>query len=559
MLEGCTPWPQDVAARYRDDGHWRGESLVDLLDTAVTAYGSRTALVQDDVRITYTELGLRTRRTAAGFRARGIEAGDRVVVQLPNGPEFVIVCFALFRLGALPVFALPAHRSQEITHLCAQSGAVGYVFPRSHHGFDHTALARRVRDEVTGLKHLFMSGEGKPADGDMVPLAEVDADPVELPAPDPADVAFFLLSGGTTALPKLIPRTHDDYVYQTRAARAAGPVDGGDVYLAVLPVEFNFTWGCPGVVGTLAVGGTVVLAQDPTPERCFPLIEQEGVTFTSVVPSVLQLWLEAAEWHDADLGSLHFLQVGSAKLYPEVAARVEPAFGCRLQQVFGMAEGLLTFTRESDAAATVLTTQGRPVSPADEIRIVDEEGRELPAGGIGELLARGPYTLRGYYRAPEHNRRSFTDDGFYRSGDLARLTPEGNLVIEGRIKDVIIRGGDKVSAAEVEGHLLALSSVARAAVVPYPDEYLGERTCAFLVPVDRPPVLAEIKAALEQRGLAAYKLPDRVEIVAELPLTGLGKTDKKVLAAIARGERVPASTAFLPVAAAARAAVPDAG
>ncbi len=547
MLDGFTPWPEDVAERYRVEGYWRGESLVDLLDAAVRANGPKTALVLGDRRITYDELGMLTRRTAAGLRARGIGAGDRVVVQLPNGPDFVVVCFALFRLGAAPVFALPAHRVQEIRHLCELSGAVGYVFPETHRGFDHLALARRVRDEVDSLEHLFVLGrDTDQSDGDVVPLAEVDAEPVELPAPDPSDVAFFLLSGGTTALPKLIPRTHDDYTYQVRAAREACPVTGDDVYLAVLPVEFNFTWGCPGVVGVLGAGGTVVMAPDPTPELCFPLIEQEGVTFTSVVPSVLQLWLEGREWMESDLSSLRFLQVGSAKLYPETAARVEPAFGCRLQQVFGMAEGLLTFTRRDDPAATVLTTQGSPVSPADEIRIVDERDREVPAGTVGELLARGPYTLRGYYQAPEHNARAFTDDGFYRSGDLARLTPEGDLVIEGRIKDVIIRGGDKVSAAEVEGHLLTLDSVARAAVVPYPDEFLGERTCAFVVPAGEAPTLPGIKAALEEHGLAAYKLPDRLELLTELPLTGLGKTDKKVLAALARGESAPAAADFVP-------------
>ncbi|MCF3123118.1 AMP-binding protein [Streptomyces arenae] len=554
MLEGFTRWPEDLAERYRAEGHWRGESLVDLLDTAVRTHGPKTAVVCGDRRIRYDELDLLTRRTAAGLHARGIRSGDRVVVQLPNGADFVVVCFALFRLGAKPVFALPAHREQEIRHLCELSGAVGYVFPEAHHGFDHLALAHRVQDHVRGLRHLFVLG--KDADGGAVPLAEVDAEPVDLPAPDPSDVAFFLLSGGTTALPKLIPRTHDDYTYQVRAAREACPVDGEDVYLAVLPVEFNFTWGCPGVVGVLGAGGTVVMATDPTPELCLPLIEREGVTFTSVVPSVLQLWLEGSQWLDSDLGSLRFLQVGSAKLYPETAARVEPAFGCRLQQVFGMAEGLLTFTRPDDPTETVLTTQGRPVSPADEIRIVDEQDREASVGTIGELLARGPYTLRGYYRAPEHNRRAFTEDGFYRSGDLARLTPEGNLVIEGRIKDVIIRGGDKISAAEVEGHLLTLDSVARAAVVPYPDEFLGERTCAFVVPAGEAPALPDVKAALEDRGLAAYKLPDRLEILTGLPLTGLGKIDKKVLAALARGETAPAAADFLP-SPAARAADPD--
>ncbi|MFD5751121.1 (2,3-dihydroxybenzoyl)adenylate synthase [Streptomyces sp. NPDC127033] len=546
MLEGCTTWPDDLAGRYRAAGHWRGETLTGLLDAAVEAYGDKAALVHGDRRVSYTELGRLTRRMAAGLGARGIRAGDRVVVQLPNGPEFVVVCYALFRLGAAPVFALPAHRAQEIRHLCELSGAVAYVFPEHHHGFDHLGLAHRVHGEVGTLRHLFVAGEDP--GGTAVPLAAVDAEPLELPAPDASDVAFFLLSGGTTALPKLIPRTHDDYAYQVRAAREAGPVTGDDVYLAVLPIEFNFTWGCPGVVGVLGAGGTVVLAPDPTPEQCLPLIEREGVTFTSVVPSVLQLWLESAEWLDTAPSSLRFLQVGSAKLHPETASRVTPAFGCRLQQVFGMAEGLLTFTREGDPEETVLTTQGRPVSPSDEIRIVDDQDREVPVGTIGELLTRGPYTLRGYYRAPEHNSRAFTDDGFYRSGDLARLTPEGDLVIEGRLKEVIIRGGDKVSATEVEGHLLTLGSVARAAVVPYPDEFLGERTCAFLVPAGKPPTLPEIKDALDARGLAAYKLPDRIELLAELPLTGLGKTDKKLLAALARGESAAPAAAFVPAA-----------
>ncbi|MGW5661066.1 (2,3-dihydroxybenzoyl)adenylate synthase [Streptomyces sp. NPDC003758] len=545
MLDGCTPWPQDVAERYRTEGYWRGETLLDLLDEPVRRVGGRTALVGPGTRLTYDELDRRSRRMAAGFRARGIRAGDRVVVQLPNTPEFVVVCFALFRLDAKPVFCLPAHRAAEVRHLCELSQAVGYVFPAELNGFDHLGLARRVRDELPALLHLFVYGEDTAGVG-AVPLAEVDAEPEELPAPDPSDVAFFLLSGGTTGLPKLIPRIHEEYAYQARAASQASGLGERDVYLAVLPVEFNFTWGCPGVIGALQQGGTVVFAEEPTPDVCFALIEQEGVTITSVVPSVVQMWLDEAEWLDNDISSLRTLQIGSAKLHPEVAARVEPAFGCRLQQVFGMAEGLLTFTREGDPQETVLTTQGRAISPADEIRIVGEDDREVPVGETGELLARGPYTLRGYYRAPEHNARAFTADGFYRSGDLARLTEDGNLVIEGRIKDVIIRGGDKVPADEVERHLLTLPAVARAALVPVPDTYLGEKTCAFVVPQGTPPSLVELKEALRARGLAEYKLPDRVEYLGSLPLTGLGKVDKKRLSAIARGEDAPAAAGLLP-------------
>ncbi|GGW41906.1 2,3-dihydroxybenzoate-AMP ligase [Streptomyces lucensis JCM 4490] len=536
MLEGCTPWPAERARHYRTAGHWRGESLGDLLAAAAAAHAGRTALVLGRRRLTYAELDRRVSRTAAGFVEQGIRAGDRVVVQLPNVPEFVIVCFALFRMGAKPVFSLVSHRANEIRHLVALSGAVAYVVPGTYQGFDHTRLALDLVAEHDALRTVFVLDPAAKAAADapagvLVALDEADAEPRPMPAPDPSDVAFFLLSGGTTALPKLIPRTHDDYAYQTRAAAELLGLGSDDVYLAVLPAEFNFTWGCPGVVGTLRSGGTVVLMDAPIADECFETIERERVTFTSLVPTVAQLWLEAAEWNEADLSSLKLVQIGGARLHRAIAERITPVLGCRLQQVFGMAEGLLTLTRATDSEETVLSTQGRPLSPDDEVRIAGPDGDDLPPGGTGELLARGPYTLQGYYRAPEHNARAFTDDGFYRTGDLARLTEDGALVIEGRIKDVIIRGGDKVSASEVEEHLLAHPAVAEVAVVPVPDPFLGERVGAYVVPAGPPPSLRELKEALHAAGLADYKLPDWLEIVVKLPLTGLGKVDKKVLAA----------------------------
>ncbi|MEU3337900.1 AMP-binding protein [Streptomyces sp. NPDC006668] len=529
MIEGCTPWPREFAERYRAQGYWAGEDLSGLLRQWSRTHGERTALVHTGRRITYTELDRRVDRTAAGFLQQGIEAGDRVVVQLPNVPEFVIVCFALFRVGALPVFALLAHRANEIRHLCDLSGAVGYVVPGDHRGFDFTALAASTKSACPALRRVFVL-DGSGADGGFTALADVDAEPVEFPAPDPSDVAFFLLSGGTTALPKLIPRTHDDYVHQTRVTADIVGLTRADTYLAVLPVEFNFAWGCPGVIGTLGAGGTVVLVDDADPDDCFDAIARERVTFTSLVPTVVHVWLDAAETMPCDTSSLRLIQVGGAPLQRELAERIEPAFDCRLQQVFGMAEGLISVTRDSDTHGTVMATQGRPVSPGDEIRVVDESGARVAPGHAGELLARGPYTLRGYYRAPEHNARAFTQDGFYCTGDLARITAEGNLVIEGRIKDVIIRAGNKISATEVEGHLLGHPAVGRVAVVPVPDDFLGERICAYVQPVAEAPTLQALRDALHERGIADYKLPDLLEIVDRLPLTGLGKVDKKLLA-----------------------------
>ena len=526
MLARCTPWPPETAESYRARGLWRGESFGVLLRTAAARHGPATALVHGSRRISYAALDRWSDRMAAGFAGHGVAPGERVVVQLPNVPEFVAVCFALFRLGAKPVFALTAFRAHEIGQLCRITGATAYVLPGVYRGFDYPELARTVRARAAAPRLLFSLGRGE----DLIELCTVDDEPRDLPEPDCSDVAFFLLSGGTTAVPKLIPRTHDDYIYQARAAAEVIGFSPSDVYLAVLPVEFNFTWGCPGVIGTLASGGTVVLATDPTADDCFAAIARERVTVTSLVPSVAQLWLEGMEWAAADLRSLRVLQIGGAKLQPSLAARIMPTFGCTLQQVFGMAEGLLTFTRLEDRPDVILTTQGRPLSSADDVKIVDADGKRLPAGAVGELLTRGPYTVRGYYQSPEHNARAFTEDGFYRSGDLARLTADGNLVIEGRIKEVVIRGGEKISAAEVEGHLLAHPGVRRAAVVGAPDELLGERICAYLVADGEPPSLTDLKRTLHSRGLAEYKLPDQVRFIDALPLTPLGKVDKKALA-----------------------------
>ncbi|MFE5812822.1 (2,3-dihydroxybenzoyl)adenylate synthase [Streptomyces sp. NPDC056479] len=537
MLDGFTPWPEDVAQRYRDQGIWRGDTLGTMLREAARRYGDRTALIHGDRRISYVELDRWADRLAAGFAAHGLRAGDRIVVQLPNVPEFMAIAFALMRLGVKLVFSLPAHRATEITHLVQLSGAVGYLVPETHRGHDYRELARQVRAETGTLSSLFVLGAK--TDG-FVSVAELEAaapDPRPLPEPDPADVAFFLLSGGTTALPKLIPRTHDDYLYMSQRAAAVCELSEDDVYLAVLPIEFNFAFGCPGLIGTFLTGGTAVLADTPNPLDCFPLIERHRASVTAMVPSIMALWLEAAEWAEDDLSSLRLVQVGGARMTREFTSRIEPTLGARLQQVFGMAEGLLTFSRPDDPAESVLTTQGKPVSNADELLIVDEDGRPLPPGRIGELITRGPYTLRGYFRTPEHNRRAFTEDGFYRSGDLARLTEDGDLVIEGRIKETIIRGGDKIAAGEVEDLLLAHPGVAAVAVIGVPDEFLGERICAFLVAEGPKVSLAELKQAVHAQGVADYKLPDLVRYVPELPLTPLGKVDKKALAAHAASEQ----------------------
>lgn len=528
--DGFVPFPADLAERYRRDGYWAGRPLGELLRDAARQWPARPALLSDRpgrAATTYAELDDAADRMAHGFLRLGVRPGDRVVLQLPNTPEFLPLLFGLLRAGIIPVLTLPAHRRAEIEHLTRLSGAVAYVIADRLGDFDYRTLAAEVRAHVPDLRHVLALGDPGP----FTDLNSIPADGDSLPEVDASDIALMLVSGGTTGLPKLIARTHDDYVYNATASAEVCELGPDDVYLATLPVAHNFPLACPGVLGTVATGGSMAFVTDPSPESAFAAIERHRVTVTAVVPPLAQLWCAAVEWEDADLSSLRLLQVGGAKLAEVNAREVAPALGVRLQQVFGMAEGLLNYTRAEDSDDLVCTTQGRPLAPADEVRVVDEQGRDVADGEEGELLTRGPYTLRGYYRAPEHNARAFTPDGFYRSGDLVRRLPSGHLIVSGRIKDVINRGGENISCDELEEHLLAYPGVRHAAAVGLPDPGLGEKVGVVLVTEGELPSLPDIKAFLTDRGLATYKLPDVLRQADSLPVTAVGKIDKKALAA----------------------------
>ncbi|ANB56443.1 (2,3-dihydroxybenzoyl)adenylate synthase [Anoxybacillus sp. B7M1] len=525
MLSGCVAWPKELADFYRKEGCWAGETFGDMLRQRAMKYGERIAVTSRKRQLTYQELDRRADQLAAGLYQMGIRPKDRVVLQLPNQVEFFEVCFALFRLGALPVFALPSHRFSEIRYFCEFSEAAAYIIADQHAGFDFRSLARQVKAAVPTLKHVIVTGEAE----EFLSLEDLFIEPIELPIVRSSDIAFFQLSGGSTGLSKMIPRTHDEYIYSLRISAEICQLNQDSIYLAALPMAHNYPLSSPGVLGTLYAGGRVVLSESPSPDEAFPLIQQEKVTITALVPPLVWIWLDAASSRQYDLSSLQVLQVGGAKFSAEVAKRVQPVLGCKLQQVYGMAEGLVNYTRLDDPEEIVIHTQGRPMSPYDEIRIVDEEDREVEPGEVGELLTRGPYTIRGYYKAEAHNAKAFTSDGFYRTGDLVRMTPSGYLVVEGRVKDQINRGGEKIAAEEMENHLLAHPAVRDAAIVSMPDEFLGERSCAFIIPRDASLKATELRAFLRERGVAAFKIPDRIEFVDSFPKTPVGKINKREL------------------------------
>ncbi|CAA0105378.1 2,3-dihydroxybenzoate-AMP ligase [Starkeya nomas] len=524
-------WPEEFAARYRARGYWRGETFSSFLRARAAELPDHVAVVGGEHRWTFSELEERAEKVARGLLALGLKPGDRVVVQLPNIPEFLSVVFGLFRARLIPVYALPAHRIVEIVHFARTAEARGYIVADRHDGFDYRGLAEEVRREVPEVEHIVVVGDGGP----FIALDAFPDSAAPLPEDaDPSDVAFLQISGGSTGLSKLIPRTHDDYIYSFRASAEICKLNTDSVYLAALPVAHNFPMSSPGVFGALHAGSRVVLAPSPSPEVAFPLIAREGVTITGLVPPLALLWLQAAPSTTHDLSSLQVLQVGGAKFLTESARRVKPVLGCTLQQVFGMAEGLVNYTRLDDPEEIIVSTQGRPISAADEVLILDDEGNPVPEGEAGNLLTRGPYTIRAYHNNDGANARSFTADGFYRTGDVVKRTPEGYLVVQGRATDHINRAGEKISAEEIEDHLLAHPGVFDAAVVSLPDEFLGERSCAFVIPQGEKPKAAALKAWMRTRGLADFKVPDQVVFVDAFETTAVGKVSRKELRASLR-------------------------
>ncbi|HSN32435.1 MAG TPA: AMP-binding protein [Ideonella sp.] len=535
MLEGFEPWPPEAAARYRAEGLWEGRTIARMVADSAADRPEKVAVVDGERRLGYAELVTRVDRLACRLRREGLREQDRVVMQLPNSLEFVVAYLALTRLGAIPVMALRAHREAEIAHFVRSAGAVAYMIPDVLQRYDHRLLAQAVAAQCPTLAMTFVLGEPLAGQRALRPLIDEPLDAAVVAAeltdvrPDPADVATMLLSGGTTSMSKLIPRTHDDYVLNAReCARVAG-FDANTVLMAVLPLGHNYNLASPGMLGAFYAGGSVVIAPSMDAESVFPLVERERVTVISAAVPLVTAWLASPVPARCDLSSLKVMQNGGARLAPELRRRIRERFGCTPQEVYGTAEGLINMTRLDDPEELLLESSGAPVCDADEIKVLGDDGRELPDGEPGELVARGPYTIRGYYRAPEKNREAFTADGHYRMGDIVRKRGR-HVWAEGRRNDLINRGGEKISCEEVENLIFRHPAVHQVALVAMPDPVFGEKACAFVVAKPGTSLgFDELIGFLKQQRIASFKLPERLELIDAMPTSLVGKVLKRQL------------------------------
>jgi 2,3-dihydroxybenzoate-AMP ligase len=535
MLDGVVPFPPDFAARYRAKGYWQDKSLRDEFDAVFKKFGPRICIIDRDRQITYAELDALSTNLALNLLELGFKPLDRVVLTLPNVAEFVILYFALQKISCIPIAALATHRYNEVSQFVSLAQAVSCIYPERQSDFEFAPMVRRVRQESSHCK--FAITLGKPA-ADEISLVDLIERKATLPASelakikiDPTDPCIFQLSGGTTGVPKLIPRTHNDYAYNSKTAAKVCGVNGDSVLLLMLPIAHNLPLACPGIQGFMFNGGMVVLSQSTRPEEVFPLVAKHRVSHIKVVPALLIRLINSPDVVKHDTSSVRYVQSGGQRLQPEVRLKTKELIPSTfVQENFGMSEGMLMFAKIDDAEDVRLETVGFPISPDDEVRLLDDDDKIVAFGEVGEFCARGPYTLRGYYGTPEHNAKAFTSDGFYRSGDLMRQHKSGAFMVEGRKKDLINRGGEKISAEEIENLILSHPAVQNVACVAMPDPTMGERMCACVIlKRGKTLTLSELVGYLNTKEIAKYKLPERLEAMSDFPLSTFGKVSKKAL------------------------------
>jgi 2,3-dihydroxybenzoate-AMP ligase len=537
-VEGFIEYEKQDAERYTNTGAWKGISFADIFDRASDLCPKKEALVDDRVRLTYAQLREKVDKLAIGMMKLGIKKGNCVLVQLPNWAEFVYAYFAIYKIGAAIVLLVSGHSEIEVSHLADLTRAKAWIVPEKYRKINYLPVIENILKTNPGLEgHVILArSEDRGQFSSMERLiqdAELNESNLRELAngrPDPDDVAIILPTGGTTGLPKAAPRTHDNFICNGVYKGKALELCEDDITLLFSPVGHNLAIN-GGVNPTILNHGKLVLLDSTRPEDFCRIVQKEKVTYAPLVPALASRVVNYERLQDYDLSSLKRVGAGGQGSPPELINNVSKKIGCKCLNAFGMVEGATTQVRMDDDPEIVTNTAGRPVCPYDEFKVIDAAGKELPTNKEGELVAKGPCIFTGYLSSPEKNRESFTEDGFFRTGDLATIDDRGNVKITGRIKDIIIRGGENITASDVEGLIAAHPDVEDVAVIGMPDKELGERVCAYIRLKVRATKfsLEELSSFMQSKGASNLLIPERMEFLDEIPLTKVGKADKNAL------------------------------
>lgn len=548
-LDGAPSCPREWVNHYYEKKWWLGIPIGEMLDRTSALYPEKEALVAEGVRLTYGQLKEWTDRAALAFLELGVKKRDRVLLQIPNWAEFVYAYYGLEKIGAVPVFCIPRFSQREMEHFCALTEARAWIVPLRYEKIDYIPLIRFFQSHPFSLRQILVV-EPHETEKSHIPDGTLSfwellkrTDPEKYPPdylssfrPDPEEICHLMPTGGSTGLPKIVPRTHNDFYCNFEYRAKAWQRSPQDITLIATPLAHNMAIEV-SMNPTFLTGGKVVLLPSTRPKEILETIEKERITHTILVVAQLQQIVDFPELHRYDLSSLRVIAGAGSHVPAELIKKIDERLRCKFFNVFGMSEGPCAQTRYEDPEEVILHTVGRPICPYDEFKVIDAHGQTLSPGEEGELVARGPCIFRGYYKAEEENREAFTADGFFRTGDIARFDERGNLIITGRRKEIIVRGGEKISAREVEELISGHPKVAQVAAVGMPDRILGEKVCAFVQPKGGASLsFDEIVSYLKEKKISVLYLPERVEVVEEMPLTPVGKVDKKRLREVIEGK-----------------------
>ena len=536
LFEGVTPYKKEDAEKYNKFRWWSGLTFGDILDQASDIHPEKEAFVDQKTRLTYGEAQEKTNKLAIGLMDLGIQSLDRVLVQLPNWNEFVFAYFALQKIGAIPVLLIERYRQFEINRLISLTGATSWIVAEKYKKTDYLPIAEDVVKENPQLKNIILArSEGHGPFLSMEKLIrEAKLDTVNLQRlaqrrPDPMQVAHMGPTGGTTGAPKIVPRTHNSLITGIKFCSKSWEQSNQDINLLAGPIGHDLTFS-KGFIGSIITLGKIIFLDTTDDKEICETIEQEKVTAIIWVPTLAQKMLQYKDLDKYDLSSLKKMHSAGGASHPDLVKDVTKKLNMKFYNGYGATEGMTTITRTADDLETICTTVGSPTCPYDTYRVVDQIGNELPPNTEGELALKGPGVFTGYYNNPEENKRAFTHDGFFRTGDLAMIDKKGTVTLTGRIKEMVNRGGESISSTEIEKLISSHPEVALVAVIAMPDPVFGEKVCAYIQPKPGANLNFEkIIAYLKERKASVLQLPERIEFVETMPLTKAEKLDKKLL------------------------------
>jgi 2,3-dihydroxybenzoate-AMP ligase len=533
FLPGCTPYNKTDAERYNRLRWWPGIPLSDLLDRAAEAYPEKEAFVDNRGRLTYSQAKEKVDRLAVGLVDLGIKPLDRVLLQLPNWNEFVYAYFALQKIGAIVVLAIDRY---EINHLIKLTRANTWIVAERFRRTDYLPLIHDVLNVQPQLRHIILV-RGRETEKysnlesliNYADLTEERLAELAQMRPDPMQVAHMGATGGTTGQPKVVPRTHNSLICGNDHAGKAWDLGPEDICLLAGPIGHDLTF-TKGLISCLCSSTKVVFLDSLDMEDVCKTIETEKITSIVWVPTLASRLVRYENLKDYDLRSLKKMHCGGGASLPDLIKAIGDKLGCTYYNAYGGTEGQSTITRSGDDLETVCSTVGKPTCPHDTYKIVDPAGKDCPPNTPGELLIKGPGVFTGYFNNALENAKIFDKDGFFRTGDIAKFDEQGYVTLTGRAKEMINRGGESISATEIEKLIIDHPEVVNVAVVPMPDPEMGERVCAYIQLGPGADLnFDKIVSFLREKKASVLQFPERIEFIETMPFTKAEKVDKGFL------------------------------